>query len=217
MHNIFFAQNIGDSEGLGYGYLYNWYAASDANFPPTDWKVPSELEFQTLVTNLGGYSVAGGKLKEAGIDNWLTPNTGADNSSGFTSLPGGNRTTAFNLLGQRVYYWGVDILPKTGLLTIQFNSAAAENYVLFSTNQWLGQSIKLLYEGAGTPTTVTDNDGNGYDVVLIGSQYWTVQNWKCTTLSRTPFTTIPNVTDQTDWNNLTTLGLCAYDNDPENV
>ena len=81
--------------GLGYGLLYNWYAASDANFATSGWHVPSYTEWTTLITYLGGSSVAGGKLKETGTVHWASPNTGATNESGFTGLPGGYRVNTF--------------------------------------------------------------------------------------------------------------------------
>jgi len=58
---------------------------------PTGWHLPSDQEWTTLTTYLGGESVAGGKIKEAGTDHWAAPNTGATNSSGFTALSSGYR------------------------------------------------------------------------------------------------------------------------------
>ena len=65
---------------------------------PQGWHVPSDAEWTILETALGGASVAGGKMKEAGTLNWTTPNTGGNNNSGFAGLPGGNR----NYLGSFV-------------------------------------------------------------------------------------------------------------------
>ena len=76
-----------------YGRLYTWYAVIDSrNICPTGWHVPTDAEWETLKTNLGGDTIAGGKLKETGTMHWLTPNTGANNETGFTALPGGFRT-----------------------------------------------------------------------------------------------------------------------------
>lgn len=80
-----------------YGALYNWYTINSSsnggkNICPTGWHIPSSTEWNTLITELGGENVAGGKLKETGITHWNSPNTGATNESGFTALPGGYRS-----------------------------------------------------------------------------------------------------------------------------
>jgi uncharacterized protein (TIGR02145 family) len=72
-----------------YGVLYNWPAVMTEGICPSGWHIPSDGEFTELTDFLGGESVAGGKMKEAGYDHWNSPNTGATNSSGWTGLPGG--------------------------------------------------------------------------------------------------------------------------------
>ena len=75
-----------------YGKLYNWYAVHDPRgLAPEGWHIPSDAEWATLETCLGGSSVAGGKMKETGTTHWTAPNTDATNSSGFAGLPGGFR------------------------------------------------------------------------------------------------------------------------------
>ena len=90
-----------------YGALYNWYAVNTGNLCPTGWHVPSDVEWTTLTTYLGGESIAGGKLKEAGFLHWNSPNTGATNETGFTALPGGFRdfSGAYYDIGYSGNWW----------------------------------------------------------------------------------------------------------------
>jgi uncharacterized protein (TIGR02145 family) len=62
------------------------------------------------------------------------------------------------------------------------------------------------------PTSVTDQDGNTYDYLTYGDQVWTVENAEMVTYR--DGTEIPQVTDATEWENLTTGAWCYYDNDP---
>jgi len=77
-----------------YGRIYNWFAVTDSrNIAPIGWHVADNYEWTTLVTYLGGTSVAGGKLKEKGTNHWVIDdnNDGASNETGFTAIPGGGR------------------------------------------------------------------------------------------------------------------------------
>jgi uncharacterized protein (TIGR02145 family) len=86
-----------------YGALYNWYAVGTGKLCPTAWHVANDADWHTLILYLDANAVlsnpeswiAGGKLKESGTTHWPSPNTGATNESGFTALPGGNRTYNF--------------------------------------------------------------------------------------------------------------------------
>lgn len=91
----------------GYGALYNGYAMETGKLCPEGWRVPADEDWIELERALGGASITGGALKEAGTDHWKTPNTAATNESGFTALPGGYRsyTGTFNLKRTFAYWW----------------------------------------------------------------------------------------------------------------
>ena len=95
-------------KGRKYGKLYNWYAVNDPRgLAPAGWHLPGDKEWNELDDQLGGYKIAGGKMKETDKTHWLAPNTGATNSSGFTGLPGGYRylNRKFYDLGASVSWW----------------------------------------------------------------------------------------------------------------
>ena len=99
--------------------MYNWYTVNTGKLCPNGWHVPSVTEFTTLINYLGGYSVAGGKMREKGYTHWAiidgpNPNTDitnpiATNESSFTSLPAGFRYAdpngGFLELGFYASYW----------------------------------------------------------------------------------------------------------------
>ncbi|MCH1575150.1 MAG: fibrobacter succinogenes major paralogous domain-containing protein [Flavobacteriales bacterium] len=92
-----------------YGLLYNWNVGIDSrNICPQFYSVPSREEWNDLISGLGGTEVAGGALKESGTSHWNSPNTGADNSSGMTIRPNGERgygPTGFVGLGAKAMLW----------------------------------------------------------------------------------------------------------------
>jgi uncharacterized protein (TIGR02145 family) len=57
----------------------------------------------------------------------------------------------------------------------------------------------------------TDGDNNNYPIVQIGDQIWMAENLKTTKYN--DGTKIPLVTDNCEWGNLKTPGLCWYNND----
>jgi uncharacterized protein (TIGR02145 family) len=100
-----------------YGALYNAYAVNeDRNICPAGWHVSTNMEWQAAESYLGP-DVAGGKMKEEGTQHWVSPNTGATNSSGFTGLPGGMRhlTNSFVTMGENGLWW--TSTPYNGIWT----------------------------------------------------------------------------------------------------
>jgi uncharacterized protein (TIGR02145 family) len=97
-----------------YGKLYNWYAVTDSRgLAPSGYHVPTDAEWTTLTTFLGGETVAGGKMKATTL--WNSPNQDATNSSGFTGFPGGYRSSigAFSNIGGIGLWWSSSELDTT--------------------------------------------------------------------------------------------------------
>jgi uncharacterized protein (TIGR02145 family) len=102
------AYDANENNVTTYGRLYTWFAATDSrNVCPKGWHVPTDVEWSALNSFLGGEGVSGGKLKETGLSHWITPNSDADNSSGFTAFPGGWRYYggASEYMGYFSYWW----------------------------------------------------------------------------------------------------------------
>lgn len=74
---------------------------------PAGWKIPSDSEWNVLVSGLGGEQVAGRKLKA--LDGWTAGGHGTD-GYGFRVLPAGDRTNtgAFRMIDSASAFWSSD-------------------------------------------------------------------------------------------------------------
>lgn len=132
-----------------YGKLYNWYAVAgihdnDPNTPnktlaPVGYHIPTDAEWTTVKNCLGGFSVAGGKMKSTGTSLWLTPNVGATNSSGFTGLPGGYRLSngSFAYINYYGYWW----------TSSEFDVIYAWGHLLYYSDATAGRSTSAKLNG----------------------------------------------------------------------
>ena len=135
-----------------YGGLYQWdemmqYVASQGvqGICPAGWHIPTDGEFTTLTSLLGGESIAGGKMKEAGLVHWINGNTGGINSSLFTALPGGCRSwDGYNYYqGYSATFWSSTQLDTSNAWRRDLdysNDDATRNSVVKS----IGYSVRCL-------------------------------------------------------------------------
>lgn len=135
--------NNDPANGPIYGKLYNWYAVNDPRgLAPIGWHIPTDAEWTILTNFLGGLSVAGGKMKST--TGWNSPNTGATNSSGFTGLPGGQRTDSlFNAIGIASYFWSSTESGVTGAYYRDLYYSAP-NVIRSILAKFTGASVRLI-------------------------------------------------------------------------
>ena len=134
--------------GYVYGALYTWTAAindtlgSDTNpsgirgICPDGWHMPSDSEWKQLEMFLGMSQEEadnmdwrgtdeGGKMKNADLNLWKSPNNGATNESGFNALPGGWRHGGgyFTGLGNEARFWTSTGMGYAWFRQLDYNSS----------------------------------------------------------------------------------------------
>ena len=136
-----------------YGGLYKWPEAMDYNpsdfgetgttrgVCPVGWHMPTSKEWITMITYLGGFDVAGGKLKSK--ESWFEPNVDATNETGFTGL------------GTGIIWdvnWGTGNPPQPGYFGISvFSDIWSASTIgtfplLYELHCWEGKIIEYMTE-----------------------------------------------------------------------
>jgi uncharacterized protein (TIGR02145 family) len=129
-----------------YGALYNWYVVNTGKLCPKSWHISSDDEWTTMISYLGGESIAGGKLKEADTNHWTSPNTGADNKSGFTALSAGERTPsgfADIMIGWITFFWTSTEYSTTEAYELNLTYGSGAIFKENSKKQ-LGASVRCI-------------------------------------------------------------------------
>jgi uncharacterized protein (TIGR02145 family) len=89
------------------------------------------------------------------------------------------------------------------VFVFQLSNSCKEENEVFITDANFNPSV--------TYGSMTDQDGNTYKTVTIGTQVWMAENLKTTKYRNGD--PIPNVTENLQWKNLTTGAFCNYNND----
>lgn len=205
--------SIQQPTSIRHGALYNYYAATDSRGFVAGWHLPSKTEVETLVTYLGNVSVAGGHLKETGFTYWSSPNTGADNSSGFNLRGSGYRygspASFVNILLQS-FLWTSTSYDATRAWYLNVSNTSGTCGFIVGAGKSTGETVRLICDSSTDPGSVVI-DGITYPTVKIGTQVWMAAN--LATKHYANGDNISIVTGNSAWAALKTEGMCFYNND----
>ena len=203
-----------------YGYLYNGWVVVE-----NDWnlinglRIPTIEQWGTLYTHIGGASVAGGKLKEAGTSHWAAGTCGTDNYN-VGMIPGGIRGGygAYADIRLAGNYWTSTFTSNNVITKVELNDASCALTVSDSSYVQVGMSVRLIRnltqaeqdnnaEGA-VVETVSDYNGNVYNLIRIGQFGFLGSNLKCTKYKSG--VTIPYISSDSTWSTTQSGAICYY-------
>ena len=138
-----------DSEDYENRRFY-YSAKALSQLAPIGWRIPTKLDVESLINELGGDSIAGGKLKEAGYNSWDFPNQFATNEVGFAALGKGYRNNRGTLVDakRRYSFWTQDtlrVIDSTETYYWTLKLSFDSNYaILMPDSSGLGHPIRLI-------------------------------------------------------------------------
>jgi uncharacterized protein (TIGR02145 family) len=202
-----------DTKGFVGELTITIFGASTGKLAPDGWHIPTNTEWTTLQTAVGGF-FSGYKLKEAGFTHWSPPNTNADNSSEFAGLGNGFRhysTGVFQYLKELGWMWSADEEDTLLANIAQLWYDSANFQIGVDLDKRYGLPVRCIKDddvlGDGT---MEDIDGNIYPTIKIGNQVWMMENLRVTHFN--DGSDIPLVEDPVAWAALTEEAMCWYDN-----
>ena len=173
-----------------YGRLYSWDAALKAC--PAGWHLPSNAEFETLFSSVGGKNFADKSLKSK--KGWKDNGNGTD-AFGFSALPAGYRDFdgGYDGEGYGVDVWCSSESNRGGMFAVELLYDV--DYARFTgANMNVAFSVRCLKDDNGSAesaveepknmdvenssagTLVDKRDGKKYKMVKIDNQTWMAEN-----------------------------------------
>jgi uncharacterized protein (TIGR02145 family) len=132
------------------GLLYNWYAVKLLDDNRGDlipgWHVPTSNEWNALRDAVGGYSVAGTRLKAADVS-WA-PSWGGADDYGFGVLPAGYYISGFSGVGSESDFWSITV-SGTGYEYCRFSTnASIQSSTVSGNGRVRAYSVRLVKDSA---------------------------------------------------------------------
>lgn len=227
-----------------YGYLYNHFAVKDSRNivnPTSNYIIPESTTYSTLSSYIQTTSE---EITSGNVTRWLKlnryyPDNHPRYEAGdtypavelfnFNGEPNGQRSSSgpFALLGERWMVWtntnyASDPTNRGNYINIRRNTGL---FTIANTFKRYGYGLRLFRlatteEQALIDGTILYNDYRGNNNILYNATKIGTQIWLCNNLIESKYgdgTPIPEVTDDTEWRNLTTGARCSYNNDESNA
>jgi len=189
------AQKLSDTK---YGLIYTFDAANDSRFFPSGFRLPTNAEFTSLLGGQTGETLK--SITSWGIGNVATNSSGLSiRGSGFCGSNGVFYSTLFN----EAKTWS-GTASGSDAYALGFDKTDTASAAL--VDKQYGCSVRLV-SSSNPGATINDYDGNTYNIILLNSLYWTVQNWKCTKYNNGDV--IPLAETELEWSGSSTADICC--------